>query len=113
MDLRVRETILKELHDFLPHLPERCQFVIRRHLGLDPDGECDTYTQIGEALGISGERVRQLRNESLRGFQDHLRRHLSQDPLTWESRQVSADLRERLGPGLVGCNGGSNAVAAR
>jgi RNA polymerase sigma factor (sigma-70 family) len=54
----------RALHDLVHHLPQRLRQVIVARYGLD--GAPPTiYRQIGAALGLSGERVRQLHTEAL------------------------------------------------
>jgi RNA polymerase primary sigma factor len=46
-------------------LDERESFIIRGRFGLDGTGDCKTYTILGEQLGLSKERVRQLYQRAL------------------------------------------------
>lgn len=46
-------------------LDERESFIIRGRFGLDGTGDCKTYTNLGEQLGLSKERVRQLYQRAL------------------------------------------------
>jgi len=73
-DWRARE----DLTHALAGLPDREQEIIqRRHLSDSPE----TLQEVGESLGISRERVRQLEVRALRRMRDWLRQH--------EQRQVA------------------------
>ncbi len=50
---------------FHEHLTERQQFVLERRYGLDEDGEFRTLSQVGQEMGLSRERVRQIEREAL------------------------------------------------
>lgn len=52
------------LHDAVGTLADRQQYVIRRHFGLD--GESQTLAEIGQTLGVTVERVRQIEAKALR-----------------------------------------------
>ena len=52
------------LHDLVQHLPDRLRYVVVARYGLDGTLPA-TYRQIGIALGLSGERARQLHTEAL------------------------------------------------
>jgi RNA polymerase sigma factor (sigma-70 family) len=62
----VWETIAMQqaLHHLVQRLPDRLRYVIVARYGLH-DSPPTTYRQIGVALGLSGERVRQLHTEAL------------------------------------------------
>lgn len=60
-----REALARALRDGLLRLPEREAEVIRRYYGLDGT-EPMTLTRIGQALGVSRERVSALRDRALR-----------------------------------------------
>ena len=56
--------VRQEIHDLVQRLPERLRMVIVARYGLD--GRFPTiYRRIGAALGLSGERARQLHTEAL------------------------------------------------
>jgi RNA polymerase sigma factor (sigma-70 family) len=62
LDVSQRDTVLREM---VLCLPPRLRLVIWAAYGLDGDG-ARSLAAIGRELGISRERVRQLRNEALR-----------------------------------------------
>ena len=55
----------ESIHAILQTLPERERYVVTRYYGLDGD-KCATLKEIGEELGITRERVRQVRIAALR-----------------------------------------------
>ncbi|MFQ5813923.1 MAG: sigma-70 family RNA polymerase sigma factor, partial [Anaerolineae bacterium] len=52
------------LHDLVQHLSSRLRYVVVARYGLNSTPPA-TYRQIGTALGLSGERARQLHTEAL------------------------------------------------
>jgi RNA polymerase sigma factor (sigma-70 family) len=62
--LREAALIQQALHDLVQRLPGRLRFIIRARYGLEATSAL-TYRQIGAALGLSGERARQLHTEAL------------------------------------------------
>lgn len=69
----------EEQHEVLKHaletvLNEKERFVVKSHFGLDddakPTGYSMTFKEIGEALGLSVERARQIENKALRKLQE-------------------------------------------
>ena len=56
--------VQQALHDLVQHLPGRLRYVVVARYGLDGTLPA-TYRQIGIALGLSGERARQLHTEAL------------------------------------------------
>jgi len=65
-----------ELERFLKDLPERERRILELRYGLR-DGKPRTLKEIGELLGISRERVRQIAEESLAQFEGRTRRKLA------------------------------------
>ena len=65
-----------ELEDFLRNLPERERQILELRYGLR-DGKPRTLKEIGEILGISRERVRQLAEESLARLEGRTRQRLA------------------------------------
>jgi RNA polymerase primary sigma factor len=61
----IQEELKKEIRNLLKELPEKERKVIELRFGLD-DGKPKTLREIGEILGISRERTRQLENKALR-----------------------------------------------
>ena len=56
---------LKHVHEMLNEMDERESTILKLRFGLD-DGEPRTLKEIGEALGLTRERVRQIESEALR-----------------------------------------------
>jgi RNA polymerase sigma factor (sigma-70 family) len=56
--------IHRALLDLVNHLPERLRQVIVGRYGLGEPGPC-TLAELGRALGVTGERVRQLEQDAL------------------------------------------------
>ncbi len=59
----------------LGRLSEREQYILRRRFGLDADGEEVTLREIGEELGLSRERIRQLEAIALEKLRNALSEH--------------------------------------
>ncbi len=77
-------------------IPERSRDVLTKRYGLGPDSEIHTLEAIGQAYGITRERVRQIENHSLQAIQ--------KSELYKEKRELFSELHEhivRLGGGLV------------
>ncbi|QDT68436.1 RNA polymerase sigma factor SigB [Planctomycetes bacterium MalM25] len=55
----------------LERLDERERFIITYRFGLDETGNRSSYSRLGERLGISKERVRQLANRALDKLREH------------------------------------------
>ena len=62
--LREQQEIGESLLELVKRLPKRLRWVITAYYGLKGKGP-QSLQAIGEELGLSGERVRQLRNEGL------------------------------------------------
>ena len=45
---------------FSKHLTDRQQYVLQQRYGLDENGEFRTLSQVGQQMGLSRERVRQI-----------------------------------------------------
>jgi DNA-directed RNA polymerase, sigma subunit (sigma70/sigma32) len=66
----------KELHDIISKLPEKERKVLELRYGLNGN-EPLTLREIGDALGISRERVRQLETRAIKKLRSFaLKRHL-------------------------------------
>lgn len=69
------------LHRWLKQLPEKQRVVIMRRFGLE-HGEVATLEQLGEELGVTRERVRQIQTEALKRLKKFLiRAGLNKDQL--------------------------------
>lgn len=53
------------LEEMIEQLDEREKFIVTYRFGFDESGKRSSYSQLGERLGISKERVRQLANRAL------------------------------------------------
>jgi len=75
----VAQKLLRDhMNDVLSQLQDREQTVLRLRFGLE-DGRTRTLEEIGEVLGVSRERVRQIEREALRKLrQPQLREQLSE-----------------------------------
>ena len=87
-----REVTIGVLHDLVSQLPKRLRQVIVGRYGLGGQPPC-TLKELGEELGLSGERVRQLQQEALAWL-----RHPAH---SWRLRQLlgknrAADYRRAL-----------------
>jgi RNA polymerase primary sigma factor len=70
--------VLKSIKDMLADLDEREATVLKMRFGLD-NTEPHTLKEIGEKLGLTRERVRQIETEALRRLGDGLRDPLDMD----------------------------------
>jgi RNA polymerase sigma factor (sigma-70 family) len=92
------------LHESVARLSERLQCVIVARYGLDGQGSC-FYREIGQHLGVSGERARQLHTEALvwlrhPAHSQHLRSLLTYHSLAdyvWADVKAQRWLRRRGG----------------
>ena len=64
----VRQELCQSLETLMATLNQRQQEVLRLHFGME-DGKCYSMEQIGTALGISKERVRQIERQAMRELQ--------------------------------------------
>jgi len=58
------QQVRQALAELVRRLPNRLRYVVIARYGLDGRGP-DTYAKIGAALGLTGERARQLHTEAL------------------------------------------------
>jgi RNA polymerase primary sigma factor len=66
MDHALKDSI----RGLLEELPERQRYVVKRRYGLD-GGECATLKDMGQELGVTRERVRQIQNAALHKLHLH------------------------------------------
>ena len=64
-ELFAEEALKDSVRGLLAELPERERYVIERRYGLD-GGRCATLAEIGEEVGVTRERARQIQNAALR-----------------------------------------------
>lgn len=92
------------LHDLVTRLPQRLRDMIVARYGLDGQRTC-FYREIGDRLGVSGERVRQLHSEALvwlrhpahsQGLRSLLGRHGVRE-YEWAEAEAQRWLRKRGG----------------
>jgi RNA polymerase primary sigma factor len=69
--------ITRIINECLAQLSEREQTIIKRTFGLAPYEEPESLTKIGKDLGLSRERIRQIRNEALKKLQQLLNKRLN------------------------------------
>jgi RNA polymerase primary sigma factor len=67
---RRMEGIREALHQVLQQLPARERSIVTQHYGFTADGGSHTLEQIGELLGVSKERARQLEKRALRKLRE-------------------------------------------
>ncbi len=72
IETRTDEALRKEFLDrlFRRYLTPRERRILSLYYGLDPDHEARTLEQIGEALGVTRERIRQLRERAFAKLRD-------------------------------------------
>jgi RNA polymerase primary sigma factor len=63
--LFMEDALRDSVHNLLAELPERERYVVERRYGLD-GGRCATLGEIGEEIGVTRERARQIQNFALR-----------------------------------------------
>lgn len=61
----IRQEMMCLLEGLLSQLPERQQRVLRLHFGIE-DGKCHSFEEIGNLLGVSKERARQIEGQAMR-----------------------------------------------
>ncbi len=64
-ELYMEDALKDSVHELLAELPERERYVLERRYGLDRGGRT-TLEEIGEEIGVSRERVRQIHSSALR-----------------------------------------------
>jgi len=102
--LHTARSVRRTLHDLLSRLPERLQRIVVARYGLDGQ-RTRFYREIGEHLGVSGERARQLHTEALvllrhPAHSQHLRSLLMRHSLAdyeWAEAEAQRWLRRRGG----------------
>ena len=52
------------MEELLSRLDSRQQWVLRLHFGME-DGVCHSFGEIGEVLGVSAQRVRQIATRAM------------------------------------------------
>jgi RNA polymerase primary sigma factor len=81
-DLIMKSALKDSIRGLLRTLPERERYVVERRYGLDSE-RCASLAEIGAAIGITRERVRQIQSSALRKLR---------------SRALEADLESFLEP---------------
>lgn len=69
---RSMEGVREALDHVLATLPARERSIVTQHYGLTPDGKAHTLEQIGEWLGVSKERARQIERRALKRLREAL-----------------------------------------
>lgn len=100
------QEITQSLLELVERLPERLRFIIQAYYGL-PGQEPHTLQSIGDQLGLTRERVRQLRNEALVWLRQPAH---SQELRSWLARhnQQQYELADRLAQIELKRRGGRN-----
>ena len=65
----IRQELKEILDDLLSRLNQRQQHILRLRFGME-DGTCHTLEEIGQMLGISKERVRQIEHQATKKLKD-------------------------------------------
>lgn len=63
------------LREMIAQLDERERFIVTHRFGLEGDGKRASYSRLGERLGISKERVRQLANRAMEKLREWAPEH--------------------------------------
>ncbi|NUR54768.1 MAG: sigma-70 family RNA polymerase sigma factor, partial [Acidobacteria bacterium] len=69
-DALIHEAAVERVRDALTELDDKEREVVTLRFGLDRDGEPRTLQEVGDALGLSRERIRQIESRA----KDRLRR---------------------------------------
>ena len=67
---RTWNQIDRSVNKMLSTLDEREQFIVQARYGFEDIGEKPTFQRLGEMLGVSKERVRQLEQRALNKLRD-------------------------------------------
>ena len=62
--LLIRSELRRMMEELLSRLDSRQQWVLRLHFGME-DGVCHSFGEIGEVLGVSAQRVRQIATRAM------------------------------------------------
>jgi RNA polymerase primary sigma factor len=65
-ELYMEDALKDSVHALLAKLSERERRVVELRYGLDGGGRCATLGEVGEDIGVTRERVRQIQNSALR-----------------------------------------------
>jgi RNA polymerase primary sigma factor len=94
-DLLMQSELRQQLHGVLAKLPARQAHVLRLRYGIGVD-EPHTLDAIGQQLGLSRERIRQIEQEALRRLRSNAYRtqlaHLLDEPCDWRPQPNPADI---------------------
>ena len=104
--LRDQQEITESLLELVRRLPKRLRLVIRAYYGLKGK-EPQTLQAMGEQLGVSGERVRQLRNEALVWLRQPAHSQALRSLLA-RHNQAQYELADRLAQAWLKQRGGRN-----
>jgi DNA-directed RNA polymerase sigma subunit (sigma70/sigma32) len=104
--LREQQEIGESLVELVKRLPKRLRWVITAYYGLKGK-EPQSLQAIGEELGLSGERVRQLRNEGLVWLRQPAHSQALRSLLA-RHNQAQYELADRLAQAWLKRRGGRN-----
>ncbi len=66
------ENVRNALDRGLAELPERERAILRRHFGLNAEGQGETLDQIGRGFGLTKERIRQIERQAIQRLREVL-----------------------------------------
>ncbi len=74
-EMRLNEDLMEHLHDWLGELDDKHREVLEQRFGLGENDEKATFEKVGESIGLSRERIRQLQVEALRELRNIMEKH--------------------------------------
>ena len=83
-DATSKRTLKEQMRSMLGSLNERERRVLEMRYGLI-DGQVRTLEEVGEAFGVTRERIRQIEAKALRKLRHPLRSRRLRDYLGWET----------------------------
>jgi len=85
--LVINRNLVRHLNEWLDNLDDRHREVIERRFGLGPYIDKSTFEEVGEAIGLSRERVRQLQSEALLDLRNMMEKHALGKEDVFESQE--------------------------
>ncbi|MGF6990073.1 RNA polymerase primary sigma factor [Lachnospiraceae bacterium PF1-21] len=68
----MKEALHDEISEVLATIPERDQEIIRMRFGLNPEGKIYTLEEVGNKIGLTRERIRQIEGRALKQLKINL-----------------------------------------